>query len=184
LHGGYVWLKIGSSVGRTPWLFRTSAPGNFLRLYRGCDVPRVPMQKKPNQKTISKPLFAKLRAAAMTAARQAYCPYSHFPVGAAVLTTDGRIFLGCNVENASYGLTSCAERNAIFRAVACGSKQVVMVMIYTPTANPSAPCGACRQVINEFGADAKIHCVCDGPEELQVSLAELLKHAFGPKNLG
>jgi len=119
----------------------------------------------------------------MQAARRAYCPYSHFPVGAAILTTDGKIYSGCNVENASYGLTICAERNAIFQAVASGSKQIAAVMVYTPTANPSAPCGACRQVINEFGAAAEIICICDGGGELRVSTKELLKHAFGPQNL-
>jgi cytidine deaminase len=141
------------------------------------------MPKKPTRKTISKALFAKLRTAATQAARRAYCPYSRFPVGAAVLATDGKIYSGCNVENASYGLTICAERNAIFQAVAGGSKQIAAVMVYTPTANPSAPCGACRQVINEFGAEAEIYCVCDGERELRVSTRELLKHAFGPQNL-
>jgi cytidine deaminase len=141
------------------------------------------MPKKTNQKIISKALFARLRTAATQTARRAYCPYSRFPVGAAVLTTDGRMFSGCNVENASYGLTICAERNAIFQAVAGGSKQIVAVMVYTPTANPSAPCGACRQVINEFGPDAEVYCVCDGARELRVSTRELLKHAFGPENL-
>jgi cytidine deaminase len=141
------------------------------------------MPKKRNQKTVSKALVAKLGMAATHAARRAYCPYSHFPVGAAILTTDGKIFSGCNVENASYGLTICAERNAIFQAVAGGSKQIAAVMVYTPTAIPSAPCGACRQVINEFGPDAEVYCVCDGKDTLQVSTRELLKHAFGPQNL-
>jgi cytidine deaminase len=104
-------------------------------------------------------------------------------VGAAVLTTDGKIYSGCNVENASYGLTSCAERNAIFHAVSRGSKQIAAVMVYTPTPNPSAPCGACRQVINEFGPDAEVYCACDGKDTLCVSNRELLKHAFGPQNL-
>jgi cytidine deaminase len=141
------------------------------------------MPKKRNKKTVSKALVTKLQTAAMQAARRAYCPYSHFSVGAAILTTDGKIFSGCNVENASYGLTICAERNAIFQAVASGSKQIAAVMVYTPTAIPSAPCGACRQVINEFGPDAEIYCVCDGKDTLQVSTRELLKHAFGPQNL-
>lgn len=141
------------------------------------------MPKKRNKKTISKALVAKLRMAATRAARQAYCPYSHFSVGAAILTTDGKIFSGCNVENASYGLTICAERNAIFQAVAGGSKQIAAVMVYTPTAIPSAPCGACRQVINEFGPDAEVYCVCDGKDTLHVSTRQLLKHAFGPQNL-
>jgi cytidine deaminase len=115
--------------------------------------------------------------------KNAYAPYSKFQVGAAVLLHDGRIFTGCNVENASYGLTICAERNAIFQAVASGSKQIAVVMVYTPTAIPSAPCGACRQVINEFGPEAEVYCVCDGKDTLHASTRELLKHAFGPQNL-
>lgn len=141
------------------------------------------MPKKSKKKTISKTVIAKLRTAATEAARRAYCPYSRFPVGAAILTTDGKIYSGCNVENASYGLTICAERNAIFQAVANGSKQIAAVVVYTPTAIPSAPCGACRQVINEFGAGAEIYCVCEGAGELHVSMKELLKYAFGPQNL-
>ena len=83
----------------------------------------------------------------------AYCPYSNFPVGAAVLTADGRIFLGCNVENASYGLTVCAERTAIFSAVANGGIGIAAVAVVTITEPPSRPCGACRQVIAEFSRE-------------------------------
>lgn len=125
-----------------------------------------------------------LTAAARRASERAYCPYSRFRVGAAVLTDDGTIVSGCNVENASYGLTICAERNAIFHAVALGHVRIVAVAIYTPTPIPSAPCGACRQVINEFGPDAAILSVCDGPDVLHRTLAELLPDAFGPRNLG
>jgi cytidine deaminase len=133
---------------------------------------------------ISKPKLNELRLASIKAAGRAYCPYSHFAVGAAVLAANGKIFSCCNVENASYGLTICAERNAIFIAVASGSQQIVAVAIYTPTPAPSAPCGACRQVINEFGPKAEIYSFCKGRKILRVSLGELLKHAFGPKNLG
>ena len=123
-------------------------------------------------------------AAAKAASARAYCPYSKFRVGSAVLTGDDEVFSGCNVENASYGLTICAERNAIFQAVAQGKTTIIAVVVYTPTAIPSAPCGACRQVINEFGPDAEIVCVCDGPEVLRTTLAHLLPDAFGPRNLG
>lgn len=115
--------------------------------------------------------------------RNAYSPYSRFPVGAAVLVGDGRVFAGCNVENASYGLTICAERNAIFQAVAAGCRQILAVAVFTPTPNPTAPCGACRQVINEFGPHAQILCACDGPDIISASLADLLPAAFGPQNL-
>ena len=125
-----------------------------------------------------------LIAAARAASARAYCPYSKFPVGAAVLTENGEIFSGCNVENASYGLTICAERNAIFQAVAAGRTTITAVVVYTPTSIPSAPCGACRQVINEFGPDAEIISVCDGPEVLRTTLGRLLPEAFGPRNLG
>ena len=122
--------------------------------------------------------------AAREASRRAYCPYSRFRVGAAVLTEDGSIVVGCNVENASYGLTMCAERVAIFQAVARGPAIVRGVAIYTPTPFPTAPCGGCRQVINEFGPEAEIIGVCDGPGVLRATLADLLPDAFGPRNLG
>jgi cytidine deaminase len=128
---------------------------------------------------------AELIAAARLAAEQAYCPYSRFRVGAAVLTDSGEIFPGCNVENASYGLTICAERNAIFQAVARSKPTLVIqaVVVFTPTALPTAPCGACRQVINEFGPDAYVLSVCDGEGVIEVRLSELLPRAFGPQNL-
>lgn len=132
---------------------------------------------------ISESKIAELAAAARDASAFAYCPYSRFRVGAAILTDQDEIITGCNVENASYGLTICAERNAVFRAVGKGSTRILAVAIYTPTSTPSAPCGACRQVINEFGPDAEIVSVCDGPDVLRKSLSELLPHAFGPANL-
>ena len=95
---------------------------------------------------------------ARDAVQQAYAPYSHFKVGAALLTTIGEIFNGCNVENASYGLTNCAERTAIFRAVAergAGVK-IRAIAIVNDQDNPCSPCGACRQVISEFGPEATV----------------------------
>lgn len=134
---------------------------------------------------ISEPADSELAEAARRGAAHAYCPYSRFRVGAAVRTDDGRITWGCNVENASYGLTICAERNAVFQAVAHSDGLTVIraVVVYTPTLTPTAPCGACRQVINEFGPDAEIRCICDGPGELRFRLNELLPAAFGPGNL-
>lgn len=120
---------------------------------------------------------------AKTASVNAYCPYSEFRVGAAILTSSGDVFTGCNVENASYGLTICAERNTIFHAIAEGQQSIVLVVIYTPTTTPSAPCGACRQVINEFGPEARIICTCDGSQRIDRTLSELLPDAFGPRNL-
>lgn len=135
--------------------------------------------------TINEADFSKLAEAARLGVSRAYCPYSRFRVGAAVLTDDGRIAWGGNVENASYGLTICAERNAIFRAVGDSEHPTILlaVVIYTPTPEPTAPCGACRQVINEFGPSAEIRSICDGPGVLSYRLHELLPAAFGPGNL-
>jgi cytidine deaminase len=126
----------------------------------------------------------RMAKAARAAAAATYSPYSRFAVGAAILTESGRIFTGCNVENASYGLCNCAERTAIFSAVAAGERKVTCVVVYTPTATPTSPCGACRQVINEFGPKARVISVCDGPGRIDLSLEQLLPGAFGPANLG
>ena len=136
------------------------------------------LMAEPDNKTLQE--MAK-RAKAIS--EKAYCPYSKFHVGAVVLTDDGQMFEGCNVENASYGLTICAERNAVFHTIAQGKQKIAAVVIYTPTPKPSAPCGACRQVINEFGPDALIMSVCEGNEMLKKKLSELLPDAFGPANL-
>lgn len=103
-------------------------------------------------------LREQLLGRARTAMKFAYAPYSRFQVGAAVLLADGRIFTGCNVENASYGLTICAERNAIFAAVAAtkGKPKIVAVAVVNKKGVPCSPCGACRQVIAEFGPDAVV----------------------------
>ena len=125
----------------------------------------------------------KLKVAAKTAAKRAYAPYSRFQVGAAVLTASGKIYAGCNVENASYGLSNCAERTAIFSAVAAGERELKCVVVYTPTQTATAPCGACRQVIHEFGSEARVVSFCAGRDEIDVSMDALLPHAFGPSNL-
>lgn len=119
-----------------------------------------------------------LAEAAKAACAKAYCPYSEFPVGAAVLTAEGAIAGGCNVENASFGLSVCAERNAIFRAVADGATSIVALVLYTPTPAPVAPCGACRQVIAEFGCDVHVRSICAGSEGVDYTGAELLPHGF------
>jgi cytidine deaminase len=129
-------------------------------------------------------MIDQLRDEARAAAARAYCPYSRFRVGAAILARSGEIFAGCNVENASYGLTICAERNATFRMVAAGETAFDIIVVYTPTATPTAPCGACRQVLNEFGPAAEVICVCDGPDVIRSTVRDLLPRAFGPENLG
>lgn len=96
--------------------------------------------------------------AAAAAMRHAYCPYSRFRVGAAVLADGNRIFSGCNVENASYGLTICAERAAVAAAVSAGAKRILAVAVVTATGEAVAPCGACRQVLAEFATrDAMVY---------------------------
>ena len=128
----------------------------------------------------------RLLAAAREATERAYAPYSQFPVGAAALTADGTVVPGCNVENASYGLTVCAERVAVWSAVAAGHRAIVAVAVTAPTAGAVTPCGACRQVLNELKpSDRDLIVVldaADGPE--LVPLGDLLPRAFGPRNLG
>jgi cytidine deaminase len=125
----------------------------------------------------------KMEAAARSAARKAYAPYSKFHVGAAVLGGTGRVYRGCNVENAAYGLCACAERTAIQAAIAAGEREVRAVVVYTPTAAPTSPCGACRQVLNEFGPGAVVISVCDTRQRLETTLPKLLPHQFGPSDL-
>jgi cytidine deaminase len=121
----------------------------------------------------------RLCAAARAAALQAYAPYSRFAVGAALLDERGAIHIGCNVENASYGLTTCAERNAVAAAVAAGARSIRAVAIFTPTPAPTPPCGACRQVLAEFG-DAATEVIMLGESQVaRATLGELLPSAFG-----
>lgn len=123
-----------------------------------------------------------LRAAAMAARAEAYCPYSGFAVGAALESDDGRVFSGCNVENASSGLTVCAERSALAAAVAAGARRFRRLVIVADGEPAVSPCGACRQVLAEFGMDLMIESV--GPNSARRwTLAELLPDAFGPGSL-
>lgn len=134
--------------------------------------------------TLNAALRRQLEKTARKAATSAYAPYSKFPVGASVLAGSGKIYAGCNVENASYGLCNCAERTAIFTAIAAGESEIRAVVVYTPTATVSSPCGACRQVINEFGPTAVIISLCEGEERMESALNQILPDAFGPQNLG
>lgn len=126
-----------------------------------------------------------LVAAAKRAYEHAYAPYSSFRVGAAALLENGQIFSGCNVENASYGLTNCAERTAIFSAVsALGAEQVRIraIAVVNDREVACSPCGACRQVISEFGPDANVFYI--GPAGIQQSkMRELLPNSFGSDSL-
>jgi cytidine deaminase len=129
-------------------------------------------------------IVQEMRKAATAAMKNAYCGYSKFRVGAAVLTAEREIFAGCNVENASYGLTMCAERNAIFQAVAKGARNITAIVIVTPAKTPAPPCGACRQVINEFGPNAEVFLFGKGKAGTKFKMSKLLPEAFGPRNLG
>lgn len=122
----------------------------------------------------------KLAEAAREAAARAYAPYSNFKVGAALLAEDGRVFTGCNVENASYGLTNCAERTALFKAVSEGVTRFRALAIAGGGDAPATPCGACRQALAEFcQPDMPIRCVTlDGAKALDFTLGELLPGAF------
>jgi cytidine deaminase len=124
-----------------------------------------------------------LIAAATVARQQAYVPYSGFAVGAAVRADDGRIFTGCNIENASYGLTCCAERVAVFHAVAAGVRQLVDVAVIADTDGPCMPCGACRQVLSEFGPHMQVHLTSLQGHLLQLTMPELLPGAFAAADM-
>ena len=97
--------------------------------------------------------FQELMNNAKDAAKNSYSPFSRFAVGAAVITPNGKIYKGCNVENSSFGLTNCAERTAIFKAVSEGEREILAVAIYSPNSDSCYPCGACRQVLYEFQGD-------------------------------
>lgn len=114
---------------------------------------------------------------AKKAAKQAYAPYSKFKVGAALVTATGNIYSGCNVENSSYGLSICAERNAIFNMVTNGDKLITEIAIYVDSDLLFPPCGACRQVLAEFGEDITIYYGNDN-EIVQTTLKEILPHTF------
>jgi cytidine deaminase len=123
-------------------------------------------------------LVQRLDAAAREAARNAYAPASGFGVGAALLAADGRVFTGCNVENASYGLTICAERSAVAQAVAAGARAFLAIVVFTPLAEPGTPCGACRQVLAEFAPELRVRLIGTGARAVETDLGRLLPSPF------
>jgi cytidine deaminase len=128
--------------------------------------------------------WEQLFEAAAAAQRMAHAPYSRFPVGAAILTEDGVVRAGCNVENSSYGLSLCAERNAIGRAVAEGQKRVLAVAVVANTEEPCPPCGMCRQAIAEFAEPGvPVRSRTPGGVVARYTVAELLPHAFSRRFL-
>lgn len=121
--------------------------------------------------------------AARQAREKAYVPYSHFPVGAALLTADGTLYTGCNIENASYGLANCAERTAIFKAASDGHHRFSVIAVIADTDGPVSPCGACRQVMSEFGPDARVILANLKGGVQDTSVRELLPGAFRETDL-
>lgn len=119
-----------------------------------------------------------LIALALEARKNAYAPYSGFAVGAALLTGDGQVFTGCNVENASYGLTICAERVALFTAVARGNRSLRAIAVVAGTDDYCSPCGACRQVLAEFGGDTRVYLANRHGAYRETTVAELLPGTF------
>jgi len=119
---------------------------------------------------------------AIDAMKNAYAPYSHFHVGATLLTKSGKLYTGVNVENASYGLTNCAERTAIFSAVADGEREFEALVVVADTEKPVSPCGACRQVMAEFG-DFKVILTNLKGEIIETTVKELLPYSFDKKDL-
>jgi cytidine deaminase len=132
------------------------------------------------------PVFLQLKEQAVVASAHSYSPYSHFPVGASVIGQDGKIYSGCNVENASFGLTQCAERSALTAAICDGARPGTLqtLVIYTPGDQAHSPCGACRQVMHELMAeDSWIISCCDSDDQLQWTPAQYLPDPFVPDAL-
>lgn len=124
-----------------------------------------------------------LKAKALEIQKRAYAPYSGFEVGAALLGDNGEIYVGANVENASYGLCLCAERSAVAAAIADGSRRFRALAVVTPAKRAASCCGSCRQVLAEFPPSFPVRCFTNGGDEVVTTVDELLPYAFGPSHL-
>lgn len=129
------------------------------------------------------PRQAELIAAAKAVREHAHAPYSRFSVGAALLASDGQIFTGCNVENCTFGLTTCAEQVAFLKAVSEGVKTFERIVIFTDTSPPAAPCGLCRQMMVEFCEELEITLVNGEGQVEDCLLSDIMPHAFRPADL-
>lgn len=124
-----------------------------------------------------------LVALAKEASKNAYVPYSRFPIGSAVLTKTGEVFQGCNIENISYGLCNCGERTAIFKAVSEGYRELSAIAVYGSTKEPVSPCGACRQVMVEFfEPTSKVILISQNGKTVEMTVEELLPYSFTDLN--
>ena len=127
---------------------------------------------------------SQLCAAAVAMLERAYCPYSRFPVGAALECTDGSVFTGCNIENAAYSPSICAERTAVAKAVSEGHRDdLVRLAVVGNSTEPCWPCGACRQMLYEFAPDLTLLVAGQDHSFVKLTLRELLPHGFGPKSM-
>lgn len=130
------------------------------------------------------PQFQHMLTVAKESANHAYCPYSHFPVGAAVLADNETVYAGCNMENASFVSGMCAEGNAVSNAIVHGMKRIKAIVVYTPTELHASPCGNCRQIIREFAdEDTLIYSVARDESIQTFTLSELLPHSFTAHNI-
>lgn len=128
---------------------------------------------------LTQKLYQEMMEKAVEVSKNAYCPYSKFPVGACVLTDNGNIYTGCNFENGSFGMTICAERNAIGTAIANGEKKIKAIAIYSPNKDNCTPCGACREVIHEFSINNEVDIIVKIANDIKVyKLAYLLPESF------
>ena len=127
--------------------------------------------------------YIKLIKEAKTAAKHSRSKYSKFSVGSAVLCSNGKIYRGANIENASYGLTNCAERSALFNAVSAGEKNIEIIAVWTKSGN-AFPCGACRQVILELAPNADVAVNRNNKDIAVINIKDLLPYSFSEKNLG
>ncbi|WP_298024213.1 cytidine deaminase [uncultured Dysosmobacter sp.] len=124
-----------------------------------------------------------LKAAAVAMLDRSYCPYSHFAVGAALECSDGTVFTGCNIENAAYSPTMCAERTAVAKAVSEGHRDFVRIAVAGRCEEFCVPCAVCRQVLREFAPEIEVICLNGKGEELAMPLSALLPYSFGPEYL-
>ncbi len=123
--------------------------------------------------------YQELMDKAIEAAKNSYSPYSKFAVGACLLTENGKTYSGCNFENSSFGLTICAERNAVGSAIADGERKIKAIAIYSPNQKHCYPCGACRQVLNEFKSDSGLDVITEGDTDLEIApISFLLPEGF------